>query len=232
MGHPDWQAYANWRGPIIAAVAGFNLSAANPFHTEAVITNFATLFLNVGQPGAAGCQAKVTFYTDSTKTVTVTSSTWTLNTNCDLRCQIPALGNYMALDVTSSSVAAFPVTIFCLPSNLPVGSTRYTPALASVTGTAVSIPASGTRTDYLPHIAEGPVYAFMKDRVASGKLDFRVYLVNADATINDRLFAADGPITVITANLLGAKNGLATQIVNNDAVNAHTADFALIADGR
>lgn len=231
-GYPDGQSYAEWRGDVIADATPWSLSNATPFHAEANITEWSSVYVNIGTPGVSGCTVTVTFYTDETKAVQIVAPTWVLNQNTNLQCQIPAYGGYMAIDVTSVAAIAVSVNIFCLPDNLAVPSIRYVNLGNSVHATSVSIPASGTVTAFLPHVTEGPVVAWVHDRTGSAKLSWGIFLVNVDGTLGDRVYFDSGPFTSDNIATLGGELPLAIQVQNTDAAGAHTCDYRMATDGR
>lgn len=231
-GHPDYQGYAQWRGDIIVANPAFSLKNTTPFHVEAIVTQWASLTLNVDTALAAGATVTATFWTDATAVVQTAQLQWIINVVSDLEVQIPILGNFITFDVSTTSAVAGNLSITCIPSNIVVSGSRYWVLRNTVHNTALSIAASGTKTDIMPHIAEGPGYMYFRNRENNANVTVGLFLVNADSTLGDRIFfeATTGP--VLNLSFLGARHGIAIQIANNDGAAAHTVDYWVALDGR
>jgi hypothetical protein len=231
-GHPDYQNYANWRGPLIASNAAFALTAANPFNASAVVTNYASLCLDVTTVNTQGANVALTYFTDAGATVQVGSQSWDLMANVELSVMVPVLGNFVKLAITTVNPGAGNVSVVCFPTNTPVLSARYQHVGAHQHGTAVTVLASSTQQFVMPRIVEGPMTLFYRDRVVSNKLSFALFLANNDGSAGDRLYFDGPPATVQTVSLLGHNQPMLFQCNNTDAVTAHTFDFSWTVDGR
>jgi hypothetical protein len=231
-GHPDDQSYASWRGDIIAANSAFSLSLATPFHANAIVTNWQSLTLEVITAQLSGATVTVTYFSDPTFAIITGQLQWQISNTCDLQCIVPVLGNVMALDISTSGVAAGNLSVMCLPANNAVSATRYWQPKNTAHNTAHSIAPLGTFTDDLPHVSEGPGYLYFRDRQNSGKLTMGLFAVNPDNTLGNRLYFDDTPARPFNTTFIGARHPIAIQIANVDAVNTWTFDYWLALDGR
>lgn len=231
-GHPDYQNYANWRGPLIASNTAWPLTQANPFTASAVVTNYASLCLDITTVNTQGANVNLTYYTDSAHTVAVGSQSWDISPNVELSVMVPVLGNFVILTITTVNPGAGNVSVLCFPTNTPVVSARYQHVGAHQHGTAVSVLALSTQQFVMPRIVEGPMTFFYRDRTTSNKLSFALFLANNDGSAGDRLYFDGPPATVQTVQLLGHNQPMLFQCNNTDTVTAHTFDFSWTVDGR
>lgn len=160
-GHQDYQAYAQWRGPVFAAVTP-GITIASPYHTEEYVTNFASVYLSAKLTSGTGFTVVMTFYTDATKTVVLRTMTWILCfSTTRLSVIVPALGNYVALDITTAQAGTQQATIALVPLNIAPAHDTYVETDAEAEGTAVSIPGSGTLTVNIPGLVKGTGYCLV-----------------------------------------------------------------------
>lgn len=161
-GHQDYQAYAQWRGPVFAAVTP-GITIASPYHTEEYVTNFASVYLSAKLTSGTGFTVVMTFYTDATKTVVLRTMTWILCfSTTRLSVIVPALGNYVALDITTAQAGTQQATIQLVPLNIAPAHDTYVETDAEAEGFAVSIPGGGSLTVNIPGLVKGTGYVAVR----------------------------------------------------------------------
>lgn len=234
MGHPDFQSYANWRGPIIASQTAFPLSPANPFHVETVVTNYASLFLRVTGAAFNGIPALIVcmFYTDSTKAIQLDSFVWQTTFNAELSVLVPVLGNYMTLDITTTTAGPTNTRITCIPQNLAPTSCSYTPAGSEAIGQNVLVAASTELDAIMPVIREGRISAYVRDTAGSAKFNINLNELDQTGAVISEFASLPLLAAPATIEALGGTNPIRLRIFNTDGAAGHTVNYRLIGDGR
>jgi hypothetical protein len=232
MGHPDGQNYAIWRGPDFLASASFALSNANPFMAQGLITNFASLCINFAADLPAGATVVVQWFTDSTEAIPVGQVTWLVPNGYELHVIIPAIGSFVTVAITTTSVPAFNCPISVYPTNTSVGVTSYWAVGNFVQRSNVVIPAATTSQFNLPYIAEGNGYVYGIDPGATGHLQLSVRDYDQAGVLQGVIAQINTLAGPITQNFIAPAFAVAVTIQNTDGAVAHNCGFYLAIDGR
>jgi hypothetical protein len=228
--HPDWQAYANWRGPTFATSFQFPLSSSNPYNIADYVTNYQALIVNVAGEPAGGLQVLIEFYTDATQTIFMGEHLWEVPSACALFAIVPVLGNYCVVNVTTPTTGTTDTTIVIVPSNTPAPSVRYNVEQNYVTGWNQSIAAGTTKFVPFPYISEGPSSFMFTDNGGSGKFDtYLAFQTQAGAEGNP--FILYGANNQINFEFIAPRAAIGIAMTNTDTV-AHSASWYLCIDGR
>ncbi len=222
-GHPDDQAYAVWRGDVIAAQQ-YTITIAAPVTISGLITNFASLLIRCTAP-AGGVSAILQFFTDAGQATQVGSMAWTVSGGALLLSVVPALGNYFTLQLTTSQAGNQTVNASVLPVNLPTAVTKYPKINNAVAGQTISVPAGQTITANLPQICEGNGYAYFKPLDATGKLDCRVRELNEAGNGVFDLVSATAPLGETERSFMASFRPVQVAIINTDGAAAHSLDY-------
>lgn len=232
MGHPDGQNYAIWRGPDFNAAANFPLSNSNPFMAQGLITNFASLALNVAANVPNGITVVVQWFTDATETIPLGSMTWLVPTGYKLNVIVPAMGNFCTVAMTTSNVASVNCPLSVYPTNSSVGVTSYWNTGNFVQKVNQSIPANTTLQFNLPNVAEGSGYCMGIDPGSTGKLQLVVKAIDQSSSIQGIIAQINTLASPIVVNFIAPAMGVALTVLNTDVANPHACDFYIAIDGR
>lgn len=222
--YPDYQSYANWRGPLLANESSWELSSSNPFTAAGYVTNYASLIAHVTCNSSTGLTVAASFYTDNTLTTLIDTINWILPPGAALSAMIPALGNYVAIGVSTSDATAEPTVIAIFATSTNVTSPKYFFDQNYVSGFDVSIPASTTEGYNLPYVSSGKCSIHFQDLSASGKVSASLWTINAAGTRQDRLYNTNNSTGVNDVTLEVPSVPLQLEVDNTDT-SAHSVDY-------
>jgi hypothetical protein len=229
--YPDYQGYANWRGPDLDATDHWALTASNPFSQAGYLTNYQSLMVSILPNGNEGGTLTLNWHTDATLAVGVHEDTWNIPSGVELAMMTPILSNYLTATVTTTSAVSGDTRIVIIPNNVAIPSTRYYAPANTLCKNALNCPASSSAFQVLPQISEGPAFLSFFDITSSTHLSAGIYLVNQDGTIGDYLFLIPAPVTAARQQFNAPAEGIAFQVNNGDTAG-HTYSFSVTVDGR
>jgi hypothetical protein len=229
LDYPDYQGYPNWRGPDLTAASSFLLSAATPVSAEGYVTNYASITIYVIPSAPPGADVSVTYYTDSTLTVSVGGFAWVLPENTALHCTIPVLGNYAVFSVTTTDATSTSCIVAAIPQSIYVPNVTYHSDQNYVGAFNSSIPSGTTDTFPLPYVQSGRCSIHFQDLSASGKVSVFLWLANAAGARTTRIYNSNNSAGVIDVSLNVPGVALLLQVDNSDTV-AHSVDYFCVVD--
>lgn len=231
-GHPDDQAYASWRGPILGAATAAHIDSTHSITVKGYVTNFSGIQATLFNTGAfSGIFMVATFYTDATLAQFTGQKQWQLSKAQDIDCIMPSKGNYVVITLSTSDAVGGNVSYAFTPTNLAAPATRYNGVQSVVTGNAVSIPASTVVTSFPGFLAEGPGYWFLNDHNGSGKIQGGPCLIDVNGNPGTFLGFKIATVQAQSGSLIAPDFAIGMFIQNTDTV-AHPADWYLSVDGR
>lgn len=231
-GHPDGQNYPIWRGPYFAAAAATHIDSTHPFMAQGLVTNFASLAIEVFCTIAAGVTVTLRWWTDSTKTIQIAQVTWILQQNQVMSVIVPALTNFAELDITTTDVAGGACTTAVAPTNTPVTNYEYQVVNNIISNFNFSVAASAVLVFPMPFIASGKGQFFFQDVNASGKLSFEIGIAGLTGGIIGGLVFNPAPVTQAYGELILPDRPVVLEVINTDGVAAHNAGYQLSSMGR
>ena len=222
-GHPDDQAYVQWRGPVFAS-GNQVVTIAAPLTVDQYVTNYASLHIFASAVFGNGGIVTVTFFTDSTKTVQVDAFTWNVWSS-SLQVTVPVLGNFAEFTITTRNAGNQSFMVFLAPCNIAVPRPVYPASFNEVNGLAISIGANVTTTYQLPQVVAGTAFVSLRDIAASGK--FSVQLRDLDDQGNEvaELMFAGGFTGAVNVSSGSGERVLRLAVFNSDGAAAHTINF-------
>lgn len=233
IGHPDFQAYAQWRGaPIVSNPAlglgpgGINLGITPIGHYAALTVRVSSVNRNV--------TLTATFYADAGGVVTVSQVGFTIQNGGTLSVNVPALGPYVQVVVNNLGAAGGSMAIFVQPSNLPASKPGYIAQAGAgplIWGSA-SVAASGSLTlttaevyagqvGYFAGTSSGTAFHGTVNYFDSGALAFQTIAGFSGSVGGQRLSA-----------LMAAPPSILQIFANNDDSVARTLTLALMSAGQ
>lgn len=223
MGHPDWQSYANWRGPIVD-IGTKIITSATPYAADAVETNYASLLVRVGTAFNNGGTASVTFYTDSTKTQQAGSFSWQL-WDCALQVIIPVLGNFAEFGLSTNNAGNQTFFVFIAPTNTTVDRPTYTSGFNQVEANSLVVPISSTSFFQLPDLIAGQVFLSATPSDATGKLNLKLVELDDTGTQQGVLIERRGFTVELNISTACGERILQLQISNTDGAATHALSY-------
>jgi hypothetical protein len=217
VGHVDYQAYAQWRGPVFAAVTPV-ITIASPYHTEEYVTNFASVYLHAKVVSGAGYTIAMTFYTDATKTVLLRTLTWVLAfAPTTLAVIVPAVGNFMALDITTAQAGNQQANVQLAPLNIAPGHEQYIETDANSGSASFSIPSGGNLTFNLASIVKGQGYVHARSQNTTDLNDLSVWSLAEDGSQFEQLAERKAQAGDLDVTFLAPGRPVQVVIANNGA---------------
>lgn len=119
-GHPDFQDYATWRGPTIAA-STVNVTSGSPATFTGYVTNFASVFFGCALNSGSGVTITANWFTDATMTFRVAQKIFVLNSGNFVNQVMPNLGNFLQVVISTGQAGTQVVFVSVVPQNIPVG---------------------------------------------------------------------------------------------------------------
>lgn len=231
-GHPDDQTYANWRGPVLGAANNVHIDSTHSITVQGYVTNFSGIQVFLAPTSFNGIFLVASFFVDATLATFTGQKQWQLGKGQDMRCVMPALGNYVQLTLSTTDVAGGQVSYAFTPTNLAAPSTRYNGIVEAQAQTGLSLAANATVLVLATFLAEGPGYVYFNDDLASAKIFCALSFANPDGTEGARIFIKPVGVQQAQQTFYAPDSALLLHLQNTDGAAAHTVDYALIIDGR
>lgn len=229
FGHPDWQAYANWRGTLAA-------TAAVNYHTGTTVigtfntTNYASVYVSaVGSSGSG--ELVLQWFADEAATMPTEAVTFNVTGITLFNAITPASGNAVTVSFNNLLVPDVVFKFSLLPMNIPVGKTVFH---VNPTGTGELeqlIGGGGTRTIAINQIMGGLAYVYFDPEGGSGKMAFKLYSIGEDGTRDARLCNFTNLAVPSQQLIILPSEPLSVDIINSDAVTSHIISWTLVTVG-
>lgn len=221
IGYPDFQSYAQWRGPNL--LAGYT-QTLNPGHNRSgpqLMVNYRAAQVRV-VPSAQGGAVTLSWFADSAETIPTGSDNWHVNASTGLNVIVPTKGAYCDLDINVTTGAAMTVSTQLHGTNAGSGQVDY-PVTGNLLNTGtVSVPLSGSSLTPLPFVQAGLAKVSFLPLDGSAKLTLAIAVINADGTFNSQLANYAQPINPVN-DLVGLTDDICgLYVLNTDATAAHS----------
>jgi hypothetical protein len=223
MGHPDGQNYALWRGPDFFASQAAHVDSTHPIVAQGLITNFASVIINVLAPFTPGVTVKVQFFTDATMTIQTWNFTWGVAPGRFLDMTVPAQGNFVKVTVTTTDPVGYSITIAIIPSNNIVPRVVYGDQNNATGNLLFSVGISATTVFPLPNLVAGKGWVYCQDVTSSGKISYAVATIDVNGAVVNNIIAVANPLIIDFHEFTAPDLCLALRVTNNDGVAAHNA---------
>lgn len=231
-GHPDGQSYALWRGTPLFASSSVAVSNGNPIIKSGLITNFASIRIRASTSPANGMTVNCQYFTDPTLIVPVGGYSWGVPTGMSLDVLAPALGNFVQVTVSTTTVAVFNIALAILGMNVGVSYPTYPFPTNDVESNSTSVAASSSLIVPLLFVMAGRCHFSFRDINSSTKLSFFVSVYNLDGTVGEPIIPNLAPQGQGFEDFTIDATPLCVNIANGDAAAAHNAGYFLSIDGR
>lgn len=215
-GHPDFQDYAQWRGPFLINTA-WNCSSGTPFTAEQVATNFGAIYLSITQTSGTGVTVFCQFYSDSSFTFLVGQKAWILNPNLPLNAIVPALGNYCKLVIQTSQPAAAAGTVLFAPTNIPVGKVTYPQLTLTKEANNQTVAATSSTPFPVIGIQEGPGILYVNPRTAGSTQVITLDSLNEAGNVQYHIAQFPAITVPSQINFIGTPTPMVVTIQNTGA---------------
>lgn len=228
---PDYQSYANWRGPDLGASSNYPLSVSNPFEAGGYVTNYASLCVVIGEVGSSGATVLMEFWTDNTEAIMVAEWTWNISPGQGLNVSVPCPSNYAVIAVEATNAVPQNTPIAVIPSSSPTTAPVYFPPQNYVGNANYSAPANSDVLFVLPFVSAGNCYLWMQDPNSTGHLAGGLQQLTT-AGVKQYTLAAYNVLSSFEAlQMYVPAVPLAVRVINTDSA-AHAMDYYCAVDGR
>jgi hypothetical protein len=229
IGHPDWQSYAQWRGPNFANLNVTALAGTTATVGTFAISHFASVYLLV-QNVTGGGQVNLRFGETSSTIVANNGPSWQVFQGSSLVVTAPALGNFVQVTIDAPGGNSFVGDVFIIPTNTPTGKVSYPTVGNLVNALNDTVNAGANKDRQLPQLAEGNAYVFFNPQGVSGKLSLLIHALNDTGGVDFTAWRADVVTGITTATFIAPPRPLLARVNNADTVN-HTYDMMVIVNG-
>lgn len=220
MGHPDWQSYAQWRGPVFAQT-NVLVTNLNPISIGQNVTNYASTFLTVSNAGPSGVIVQISFSSDGTETDPLSPIVWNLPSGWRLTVVTPTIKNFARLLVQVQPAQTATVSVQWSPNNINPPKERYIGNSSTVSFASVSIPANTTQTFQPGVLSDGNGTYFFEDTGASAKLDVTIFTVDQTGALLYRLAEVPALGAIASGTWQNDAQPWVVRVQNTDAAAAH-----------
>lgn len=216
VGHPDWQTYSNWRGPVL-----YNAGIVVPGGGSLTIgtwpvAHFASVYVElINQTGGCNVQARYGEAANAIRPSVV--HLWNVEGNSQLSALIPALGNFVQLSATSAGVAGYTANGLVIPTNTAVDRVQY-PAVGDwVAADTETVNAGATNRHDLGWVMEGEGWLFVDTLGSASGITVTIWARNPDGTVKFPVYRAFNVTAIINQEWTALNYPLSLEITNNGA---------------
>lgn len=220
-GHPDFQDYAQWRGPFLINTA-WTCNNASPFTAEQIVTNFASVYLSITQTSGTGVTVFCQFYSDSSFTFLVGQKAWILNPNLPLNVMVPAMGNYCKLVIQTSQAAAAGGTVLFAPTNIIIGKVTYPQLTLTKEANNQTVGAGVTMPFPVIGIQEGPGILYVNPRTGGSTQVITLDSLNEAGNVQYHIVQFPAITVPTTINFIATPTPM---VINIDNTGAGAANY-------
>lgn len=227
VGHPDWQAYANWRGQLASDV-GVNYppgsTAVGPF----VTTNYASVFFSFNQSGGTVGQIELSWFDDVAMDNQVEALVFNLNTNTQIQVLLPAMGSALGIEVNNFGVGDIVADLYVLPTNLTPTRQMHHVLFPAMGNPAGNVAAGATSTTITQFMYGGPAFLFFDPQSTAGKLDFTMSSLDEDGNVDQQFIHFSLPTAPVHLMIAVPAAPIQVKVHNTDGAAAHTYAWSLV----
>lgn len=219
-GYPDWQDYSQWHAaPLVngtQAVPSIGVTLG-PF----AVHNWASLkFLITNVSTSVG--VVITYYND--QALTQQCGTYTLNASIAAPCVVlvPNDGQWVTIALQPGLSTAMTCYVNVAPTNVATPRLAYSGSNGTLASGNVSVPLSGSVSEFMSVTAPGPAFLFFGPIDTTGKLTLEMVGAENPPTGAFDLAKWTGPVTEINTMILLPDFSVLFHITNTDATAAHS----------
>lgn len=226
IGHPDYQTYANWRGPIVAFLS-FSIVQNIARNFQFVATNYASLHVKASLSVGTGVTISITFFTDNTLTQAAGQYQYILNANANnVDVVVPVLSNVCQLQFLTVQPSGATCTVAADLMNILVTKPVHQGPPLIETGFQVSIPAATTDTFVTTWVREGAGNLFIAPDTGAGQYSMSLAVTTESGSTLCLILQAATQTAAINLPFVG-QNAPLTLSIRNNAGAAALYDFAV-----
>jgi len=228
-GYPDFQAYASFKGtPIVAASAA---RAAGLFTVgDMNLANYGSLNAAVKCTAGNG-ELKITWWTDSTKTISIDTHQIPIVANVTIDLALPTLSSFVTIAINVVSGGGMTESHMFTPSNAipPYIVNLSIPDMAG--NNAKSLAASAVDSLLVDYVVPGNAFLSFTPADATGKIQVQVQAINKSNNVSFTLFNNPGPTAPINVLVILPYAPCQLVLTNTDGAAAHTYTACLLPLG-
>jgi hypothetical protein len=227
IGHPDWQAYANWRDLLADQQLVTVQPGANDDVGTFVTTNWATLIISMNCD-APGCILEIEWFADTAGTVDVTSDSWAITNNTALYQAIPVKGQLAVISVFNPNGTAIFYDITVQPSNTPVYKTSYLASPQTTADFNHTLTHGASVTYFTSFLVGGPATFTFNPHDALAKLNATIVSMDAGGNNVARLVNLVAPTVTTALTLYVPDAPLEIVVTSIDTTASHVYDVSIV----
>lgn len=226
-GHPDFQAYAQWRGLNLLPTFSDTLAAGTYTFGPFLMTQWSAVWIRAFVSSGNGT-FKINWWADSGMTLGLGADTFPISANTSLQCSLPISGPYMEITITSGPVSPLVLNHWVTGSNNNPGRPIFPIVTDQVIDLARSVPASTVFNRSPGFIAGGWGYILFNPNDATQKLTVEVFQTDQSGVVTARIWGPESPPVFVSQQFIIPAQPTIVRITNTDAAAAHSYDLYYI----
>lgn len=227
-GHPDWQAYAQWRSDNMFEYLVTTLAAGKEYSTGyQTVQHWSSLLVRC-KPSSGYGNVEVRWYTGANGTGFISDDLWDVSADTALYVVIPVQSAYVSVTVTNSSTVSMDTYAYATGANNAASVLYYPVTHNQVSAVGVTLAASASATYQLGFAQSVPAQLAFNPHDTTGSLEPVVYTVGGDGTKLYNVWYAGKPTAPVNEMIILPDDPVVLYVGNTDAAASHTFDAALI----
>lgn len=226
IGHPDWQAYSNWRDSFIYSGIVNVPPGGNIEFGDFVTTNWAALIVHV-EAFSPGLELEIEWYADVAQTQDVDTDFINATVNTDVSLIVPCKGNLAVISFFNPNGTTVAGVLSVQPTNYVTTKFTYLSSPQITNQLGATLAHSTSATIFPNRVVGGPATLVFNPHDTTGKLNMSLSVVDATNTTFARPVSLVAPTTMQTLNMNLPGEPLRMDITNTDTVAAHVYDVTL-----
>lgn len=228
VGHPDWQAYANWRD-IFATASNVTVPHGGQIPIgNFVTTNWSSLVVAV-DASTTGVELQISWFADTARTQFVNFDQWEITADTDIIALVPCKGNLAEIVISNNNAVDEVVDYTIQPTNVV---TPYIRALDSPLRSALfgtTLLHNATASLFPTELIGGPTYVLFSPNDTTGKLNMNLETLNSSKVAQSILINSVAPVAPVAFSLIVPAEPLRAVVTNTDGVSSHTFSLSIVS---
>lgn len=227
VGHPDWQAYAEWRDVFF-----YNNNIEVPANDttdigDFITTNWASLLVKFSCSDL-GVRLSLEWFADTELTEDLDNDVYEITSNSQVILMTPARGQAVIATVVNNNNSDVVCQLAIQPTNIPIQRVSFPITPTMLTVFSQSVPHSTADNRFPFNIVGGPACVTFTPHDTTGKLNFAIVAQDDTGANIAKLVQLIGPTVTTVVNFIAPVQPLLVSTTNADTVSAHIYDMALV----
>lgn len=225
-GHPDWQTYASWRGPVLQDAPISLGPSGSASIASGYIPHYSGLSIKV-DTGAGGGILQVNSATSESASNFLTDSQWIIAPDGQLNVTTPVASGYVDVALNASGTLGFDRNVSIVETNVATGKANYFALTTMLQPGPVALAAGTTQQFLFMDLIAGDATLKMAASVSSASVGARVRPIDESGVLGQDLIRLDTSTNTLDRFIL-PQQSVVLEYFNTSAAAA-TVNATLIA---